>query len=56
MTYYTPVNYIWLRLAAQFDASCRFLETLSISSLEGDLGGAGIKIGDFEQEAVRALS
>jgi len=30
----------------------QFLETLSISSLEGDLGGAGIKIGDFEQEAV----
>ena len=57
VTYYTTVNYIWLRLAAQFDASCcRFLETLSISSLEADLGGAGIKIGDFEQEAVRALS
>jgi len=30
----------------------QFLETLSISSLEADLGGAGIKIGDFEQEAV----
>lgn len=30
----------------------QFLETLSISTLEADLGASGIKIGDFEQEAV----
>jgi hypothetical protein len=30
----------------------QFQETLAISSLEADLGAAGIKIGDFEVEAV----
>jgi hypothetical protein len=30
----------------------QFEETLAISTLEGDLGSAGIKIGDFEVEAV----
>ena len=30
----------------------QFDETLAISTLEGDLGSAGIKIGDFEVEAV----
>jgi hypothetical protein len=30
----------------------QFQETLAVSTLEADLGAAGIKIGDFEQEAV----
>jgi hypothetical protein len=30
----------------------QFRETLAISTLEGDLGAAGIKIGDYEVEAV----
>jgi hypothetical protein len=30
----------------------QYRETLAISTLEGDLGAAGIKIGDYEQEAV----
>jgi hypothetical protein len=30
----------------------QYHETLVISTLEGDLGAAGIKIGDYEQEAV----